>query len=298
MQLDLSMGVDRDALAAATTWAEEAYANCMVCAARCGVDRTQGPAGVCHLGEDARVYKEYLHFGEEAALTPSHTIFMTGCNFRCVFCSDDRFVRRPQEFGVTLPPEALAKRIAQRRAEGATNVNFVGGVPDVNVLFILRTLAHCPADTHVVWNTNLWTVPEAMDRLDGVVGTWLVDYKFGNDRCGRKLAGGIRDYTATFEPLLRAAAGARGNLVVRHLLMPGHLECCTLPVLSTMATRWPRVPFNLMLGYHPFQLAGRAGSLGRSLEPAELDAALAAARASDVNLWIDGRPGDTVENAP
>ncbi len=189
--MDLSLGIDPQHLKAALQWAQAAYQSCDVCAARCGVDRTNGPAGVCGLGEDARIYKEYLHFGEEAALVPSHTIFMTGCNFRCVFCSDDRFVRRPLDFGTVVPPEALAVRIAQRRSEGATNVNFVGGVPDVNVLYILRTLQHCPPDTHVVWNTNLWSTTEALSHLEGVVGTWLVDYKFGNDRCALKLAGGI-----------------------------------------------------------------------------------------------------------
>lgn len=286
--VDLSIGMQRERLDAAVAWAEAAYANCDVCAQRCHVDRTAGPAGVCHLGVDARIYKEYLHLGEEAALVPSHTVFTTGCNFRCVFCSDDRFVRRPQEFGVVIPPEALAHRIAQRRAQGATNVNFVGGVPDVNVLFILRTLQHCPDDTHVVWNTNLWTTPEAMDHLDGVVGTWLADYKFGNDRCARKLAGGIRDYMGTLDPLLDKAVASRANVIVRHLVMPGHVACCTLPVIDRMAQRWPDTPLNLMLGYHPFQLAGRAGALGGMLPDDERLQAVAYARDAGIPLLEDG----------
>ena len=288
--IDLSIGIQRDRLHAALEWTEGAYSDCRVCAAQCGVDRTKGPAGVCGLGRDARIYKEYLHLGEEAALVPSHTIFMTGCNFRCPFCSDDRFVRKPTAHGVTIPPEALAVRIAQRRQQGATNVNFVGGVPDVNLLYILRTLSHCPDDTHVVWNTNLWSTRSVMARLGGVVGTWLADFKFGNDRCAKKLSGGVSDYLGTLAPLLEHAAASHANLIIRHLVMPGHLACCTEPVLKHVAQHWPQVPFNLMLGYHPFQLAPHSGVLGRRLERVEAEQALHAAQNAMMNLWVDGRP--------
>lgn len=237
---------------------------------------------------DARIYKEYVHHGEESALVPSHTVFMTGCSFRCPFCSDDRFVRAPLDHGVTIPPAALAKRIAQRREQGATNVNFVGGVPDVNLHYILRTLSHCPPDTHVVWNTNLWTTQKVMDRLEGIVGTWLGDYKFGNDRCGRKWSGGSGAYVDTVETAIRVAASTEANVVIRHLVMPGHVDCCTLPVIERMAQQWPTTTLNLMLGYHPFQLAGRAGAMGAALSDDERIRALDAARRSGAKLWVNG----------
>ncbi|MFT7581359.1 MAG: putative pyruvate formate lyase activating enzyme [Myxococcota bacterium] len=263
--------IDPDRLARAIAWADARYHACDVCAANCGVDRHAGPAGVCGLGAGARVYKEYVHFGEEACLIPSHTVFMSGCNFRCVFCSDDDQVRKPLAHGVEVPPKALAKRIAQRRAEGATNVNFVGGVPDVNMLFILRTLAHCPPDTHVVWNTNLWTTPTAIEHLDGVVGTWLADLKFGNDRCGRKLAQ-VEGYWDRLTALMTLLPP--GRLLIRHLLMPGHLDCCTAPVLEWLERTLPETPINLMTGYHPYRLAGSRGPMGQPLPPSELKRAL------------------------
>ncbi len=270
---DLSVGVDPQRLRDALVWTRERYRACDVCAVRCGVDRLSGALGPCGVGVGGRVYKEYLHLGEERCLLPSHTVYLTGCNFRCVFCSDDRQVREPLAHGAPLPPAALARRIARRRAEGARNVNFVGGLPDVNLLYVLETLALCRPDTHVVWNTNLWTTPEVVGRLTGVVGTWLVDHKFGSDRCALKLSG-ARDYLATLEPLLALVARS-GQLVVRHLLMPGHLSCCTEPVLTWLAAHHPNVPVNLMTGYHPFHLAGRAGPLGRVPTSDERRAAVA-----------------------
>lgn len=271
--MDAAFRIDPDRLDAALAWAEGSYRSCDVCAEGCGVDRLAGERGVCGLGAMGRVYKEYLHLGEERRLVPSHTVYLAGCSFRCVFCSDLGPVRRPEDHGVALDPKALAERIARRRAEGARNVNFVGGVPDVNVLYVLRTLAHCPPDTHVVWNTNLWTTDEAIGRLTGVVGTWLADHKFGNDRCARKLSG-ARGYLARLERLLPLAARS-GRLLVRHLLMPGHLDCCTRPVLAWMARHLPDVPVNLMTGYHPFDLAGRAGRLGEAVSTEEREAAVA-----------------------
>ncbi|HRE91284.1 MAG TPA: hypothetical protein PK095_19355, partial [Myxococcota bacterium] len=49
--------------------------------------RKGAPGGTCGLGAGARIYKEYIHFGEERRLLPSHTIYFTGCSFRCAFCS-------------------------------------------------------------------------------------------------------------------------------------------------------------------------------------------------------------------
>lgn len=291
LEADHAPGFDRVALEQALSFAEAHYHRCEVCAERCGVDRFAGPGGTCGLGEGARIYKEYIHFGEEKRLLPSHTIYFTGCSFRCAFCSDWDQVVRPLEHGVEVPPRALALRIAQRRKEGARNVNFVGGVPDVNLLYILRVLRHCPDDTHVVWNTNLWSTPEVIDRLRGVVGTWLADLKFGPGPCARKLARVPReaDYFATVTRLLSLLP--RERLLVRHLLMPGHLECCTRPALDWLSEHMPDAAINLMTGYEPFRM--RRGDATRPMAkrnpPAEVEAALKhfAARRFDDRM-VDG----------
>jgi len=236
------------------------------------VDRHRGERGQCGLGVGGRVYKEYLHLGEEETLVPSHTIYLAGCNLRCAFCSDWDAVIHPDRHGRPMSPAELAERIAVRRQEGARNVNFVGGLPDVNVLYVMETLAHCPADTHVVWNTNLWTTTRAIEKLTGIVGTWLVDLKFGSNACAKRLAG-VDDYTERLRALLPLASQA-GELLVRHLLMPGHLECCTRPALRWLRERLPEATVNLMTAYHPFSLRGVSGAMGGPLEPEEREAGL------------------------
>jgi putative pyruvate formate lyase activating enzyme len=265
------MRITRDELHHRIEATREAYRRCVLCAKRCGVDRSERRAGACDLGPSAFLYKEYVHYGEEEHLVPSHTIFLTGCNFRCVFCTDDTWIRDTTR-GERVVPERLAALIAQRRAEGARNVSFVGGLPDVNLLAILETLAHCPTETHVVWNTNLYDDGPTLDLLSGVVGTWVADLKFGNDACAHALSG-ARHYTRTLHAALQRVAG--DDLVVRHLVMPGHLECCTRPALAFVASELPGAVVNLMTAYWPHAGARSLPGLDRRTPRAERDAAVA-----------------------
>lgn len=271
------MLIDHATLEARVGAALEAYRHCELCSRLCGANRVEGRAGFCDLGQEAHVYKELLHWGEEAPLCPSHTIYLTGCSFRCAFCSDDRWVR-DTALGRAVPPEALALRIRERLEQGARSLNFVGGSPDVNVLFILRTLAAClgnealrPEQLHVVWNSNLYAGAALVTLLDGVVDTWLVDHKFGNDRCGRLAA--AKDYGVVVPVALDRIAEGPAHLIIRHLLMPGHLECCTEPVLREAAQRWPQAAVNLMTAYVPYAAARHLPPLDRGPSAAEKERA-------------------------
>ena len=48
--------------------AAEQYRSCVLCAHRCGVDRTKGPAGRCREGSSVFLAGAGLHFGEEQPL--------------------------------------------------------------------------------------------------------------------------------------------------------------------------------------------------------------------------------------
>ena len=267
---------------------------CRLCPWACGVDRTAGERGVCGLGAEAWWYRELLHVGEERELVPSHAVYLSGCTMRCVFCSEGVWVRCPdgEAAGVhRLEPAEMARRIARRRAEGARNVNFVGGTPDASLLAVLRTLAHCPQDTTVVWNANLWCAPEVIEALDGVIDVWLPDLKFGNDACAEQLATVAR-YGGTVRPNLLAAAAQDARLLVRHLVLPGHLSCCTRPVLAWLEKNLPGATVNVMTVFYPFDRMGRSEAApDRRLDAEEKKEAAALLRASSIaRKLLDGEP--------
>jgi putative pyruvate formate lyase activating enzyme len=70
-------------------------------------------------------------------------------------------------------------------------------------------------------------------------------------------------------------------VVVRHLLMPGHFDCCTEPVLAWLAAR-PDLRVSLLTQYVP--PAHARGPLARPLDPG--DAARAAALAGSLGLRL------------
>jgi putative pyruvate formate lyase activating enzyme len=75
--------------------------------------------------------------------------------------------------------------------------------------------------------------------------------------------------------------GAGRRILVRHLLMPGHLDCCTRPVLQWLA-QWPDLQVSLLAQY--LAPAHAKGELAATLAPDEIDAAYALARQLGLRL--------------
>ena len=115
-----------------------------------------------------------------------------------------------------------------------------------------------------------------MRLLDGVIDVYLTDLKFGNDDCARRLCG-AQDYLSVVRRNHRMAA-AQGEVLVRHLQLPGHLECCTLPTIDWLAEELPGVAVNLMDQYRPEHRAREHPELGAPLPREERRRALEHAR--------------------
>jgi putative pyruvate formate lyase activating enzyme len=258
---------------------------CRLCWLRCPVDRRSGETGVCRLGAGLRPYQDFVHLGEELELIPTQAVFLAGCNYRCVYCSDWDQVDRVGHVA-EVEPRALARSIAARRVEGAASVSFIGGLPDVNLPAILQALLATEADVPVVWNTNLSGTDEAHDLLEGVVDAYVADLKYGSEACAR--AGSqVKGSLAVVHRQLRRVA-REAYLIVRHLVLPGHLECCTLPALDWLGEHVPGARVNLMDQYTPTdQVRGTAWD--RRPAAAELDRARAHAEALGLDLAGPGR---------
>ncbi len=266
-------------LPARAVQAQTHLVNCQLCPHRCGSARVGGH-GVCRVDQRTFIASEMLHYGEEKILQPAHAIFFAGCTATCSFCTAARFAFRPT-YGTEATPVQLAAVIRRRQAEGARTLEFVGGDPLPHLPFVLATLAFLDGDSPpVVWNSNFYHTPEALCLLDGVVDVYLPDLKFGNDRCAVEL-GGMPDYWATVTAAITWAAG-RGQVIVRHLLMPGHIDCCTRPVLRWLALAGPEIGVSLLTQYlAPSHLRG---DLARSLDPSEVHAAATLARQLGLRL--------------
>ncbi len=271
-------------IASAAERAATHLAECHLCPFDCGARRANA-GGICRVGTTSYVASEMLHMGEEEMLRPAHAIFFSGCTATCSFCTAARFAFRPT-YGVPVTAAQLAGRILQRQAEGARSVCFIGGDPAPHIPLILATLEILGAQRTIpaVLNSNFYLSGVALDLLDGAIDLYLPDLKFGPttgpDSCGERI-GGMPDYWAVVTGCIDRVLGDGHRVLVRHLLMPGHFDCCTAPVLAWLAER-PALTVSLLTQYLP--PAHVRGPLANSLAEEDISQAQRLARQLGLKL--------------
>ncbi len=268
-------GVVRDhgGLARKVEQAERQLASCCLCEHACAVDRSAGHRGRCGCGTETFLYGEGLLWGEEQFITPSYAVYFAGCNLRCSFCYAGPSNLRP-EAGASVDLQAVANSIGGSPTEPAS-FSLIGGEPTVHLHTALRLIAALPPSLPVVWNSNFYFSETAASLLEGAADVLIADFHFGNDDCARSVAG-VERYREVVTRNLRWAPTA-GALVVRHLALPGHIECCANPVLRWMAAEMPDVPVHVLTNYLPPELPA-ADRMGEHLSDSEAAAALALVR--------------------
>lgn len=243
------------------------FRNCNLCEKACGVDRTheRGQCGV--LGP--LISSEFIHVGEESSLVPSHTVFFAGCNFSCVYCQNWDISQRPTS-GMRIDEENLAKIIDKRRMEGSRNVNFVGGDPTPDLPFILRTMRLVHENIPIIWNSNMYLSLDSMNLLDGFCDLYLTDFKYGNNECALRLSG-IPNYMEVVGRNHKIAYEA-GSMIIRHLVLPNHVHCCSKPLLDWISQNLGlEVVLNIMGQYRPVYQASEYEDISRHLLYSELE---------------------------
>jgi putative pyruvate formate lyase activating enzyme len=219
--------------------------------------------------------------GEELELIPSHLFYLSGCDLRCCFCIAEANAWNPLA-GTPLNSDFLRSAIEEGQQLGAINIQWVGGEPTIHLPAILDAMAGCPTLPPVIWKSDFFATIEALQLLTGVVDTYVADFKFGNDSCALRLAK-VENYVETITRNLKFVA-AQGNLIVRHLLLPGHHECCYRPIVSWLAKHLPKVKFSIRDGYLPRWQAHRYHEISRPMDAAGIDRARQLASEKKLNV--------------
>lgn len=244
--------------------ASRIFKKCCFCERRCEVDRTK-KSGNCGVKQPG-VSSEFLHTGEERVLIPSHTIFFSGCTFHCVFCQNWDISQ--VNSGIYIDPEKLVNIIHNRSIQGSKNVNWVGGDPTPNLLYILKVLRQCNDNIPQVWNSNMYCSSEAMKLLDGVIDLYLTDFKYGNNECAKRLSK-VDKYLEVVKRNHKTAH-KNGVMIIRHLVMSNHVECCSKPIMKWIAENLPNATVNIMAQYRPEYKAYDFEDISRSVRMDEV----------------------------
>jgi len=193
-------------------------------------------------------------------------------------------ISHDKDNGVVFTPQMLALAMWQLRMEGCHNINLVGGEPTIHLHTILEAISllrflkekgglvdvmSAKADlwlpfrmnekhasyfgefnTPILWNSNMYMSTETMKILRELVDIWLPDFKFGNNKCSIHLSR-TPWYFETVSANHKLIYDWGEDVVIRHLIMPNHVECCTKPVLHWIASNMPGTLVNIMDQYHP-----------------------------------------------
>jgi putative pyruvate formate lyase activating enzyme len=258
--------------------------SCHFCTRRCGFNRLNGELGYCKCGTQITVSTMFQHTGEEPELVPSGTIFTLGCTMQCRHCQNWS-ISQWYEKGEIFSPERLAKPVEHLRKSGCRNVNLVGGDPTPWLQQWLETFRNVDVNTPVVWNSNSYYSEETAKLLAGFIDVYLLDFKYGSNECAKR----ISDASGYWEACTRNHLCGKkyGELLIRVLVLPEHLDCCTKPILNWIAQNlgtWVRT--NVMFQYRPEWRAHEIPELRRRLTEDERAQAIKLAKEAGLTNFI------------
>ncbi|MHC5036121.1 MAG: radical SAM protein [Planctomycetota bacterium] len=209
---------------------------CTLCPRDCAVDRRAGELGTCQTGWLPFVSSVFPHFGEEAPLVGrngSGTIFLSGCNLRCVFCQN--FDISDRRSGQEVSVKKLADLILGMERWGCHNVNFV--TPTHQTAPIMEAIALARkrgVEIPVVYNCGGYERLETLQLLEGFVDIYMPDVKFFRPESAERycnasnypevVKSAVREMHRQVGDLEIQDGIATRGLLIRHLVMPGGVE--------------------------------------------------------------------------
>ena len=239
------------------TLANKYLERCIFCERQCEINRIDGQKGYCLLTKDSYISSAFLHLGEEAPLIPSGTIFFQGCNFGCVFCQNYdisqawKNEREIDDIAQKVDSKQLSVIADNLVKKGAININYVGGDPIPNIHTIIGSLNHQVSNITQLWNSNFYLTDKALSLIIDLMDFWLPDWKYGNNICAKKYSGIENYFEIISRNHKRIHDEGSGEIIIRHLVMPGHIDCCSKLILDNIAKELPKAVVNIMSQYRP-----------------------------------------------
>jgi putative pyruvate formate lyase activating enzyme len=287
----LAVGATHDGLVPADRQGEKMPSDhltrCECCPRHCGVNRRKGQLGFCRMTDSVRIAHAGLHFGEEPPISGtrgSGTIFFAGCNLRCVYCQNYQISQELDPGSIrTLSVDRLADEMLHLQDQGAHNINFVS---PTHMIFQMAEAIGSARDKGlvlpVVYNSNGYDDVAALREIRGLVDIYLPDLKYLDNALGSRFSA-VDDY-ADFAPgaigemldqvghlQVDADGIARRGLLVRHLVLPGHLEN-SRRCLRFLADLSPDTVVSVMSQYAPCHKADQYPGIDRALSDREYEA--------------------------
>ncbi len=261
-------------------------ADCTICPRQCHANRTIEEAGFCGSGIGFHIGSISVHKGEEPVLSGTEgicNVFFTRCNMRCIYCQNAQISRnRGLILGQEMTLEEIVERVEQILKTGVSIVGFVSPshvIPQMRA--IIQAIKADGFRPTFVMNTNAYDKVETLSSLADTINVYLPDLKYADPALALR-------YSATPDyPEVALAAIAemykqkgsqirlddsgliRSGLIIRHLVLPGHVEN-SKKCLHLISERFSsEVNISVMSQYSPTEAVRNHPQLGRCLREDE-----------------------------
>lgn len=239
--------------------------NCNLCPRQCGADRENGKSGICGVsGKNILAARAALHFWEEPCISGergSGTVFFSGCPLRCVYCQNYQIAGT--EVGMEISEERLKEIFLELQEKGAHNINLV--TPTHYTPEIIRAIRKAKEQglrLPIVYNCSGYEKVETLKMLKGIVNVYLTDFKYMEREAAVRYSK-APDYPEIARAALKEMMNQTGEakfdekgimqsgVIVRHLLLPGHVRNARAVVKYVYETYGDQLYLSLMNQYTP-----------------------------------------------
>ena len=211
-----------------------------------------------------KIARAALHMWEEPCISGkegSGAVFFSGCALRCRFCQN-RAISGGQQ-GKTVTVKRLADIFLELQEQNANNINLVTAgqfVPQVAAAIILARDQGLKIP--VVYNSSGYESLNALKMLEGLVDIYLPDFKYMDPDLALKYSH-AKDYPEVAKEALKEMVRQVGEpefddrgmmqkgIIVRHLLLPGHVRDSKNVLKYLIDTYENRIYISLMNQYTP-----------------------------------------------
>lgn len=260
------------------------WESCRLCPRECGADRLRSH-GVCGVEISVKVARAALHMWEEPCISGeegSGAVFFSGCSLGCVYCQNKDIAQGHS--GKIITEQRLVEIYLELQAKKANNINLVtaGHYLPVVVSSIKQARANGLL-IPVVYNSSGYEKVEAIEALKDTVDIFLPDFKYINEETAVRYSA-APDYPKVAKQALAQMVKQTGDavfdergimkrgVIVRHLILPGHIEESKEAVHYLYETYGDRIYISIMNQYTPMAgIEKKFPELGRTITQEEYD---------------------------
>ncbi len=258
------------------------YNPCQLCPRVCRAEREKNKKGICKTLGKLKIASCNLHYGEEPPISGergSGTVFFSGCTLKCLFCQNYPISHLFN--GEFYSIEELSELFLDLRERGAHNINFVSPTPYLyHIVRALHSACKKGLDIPIVYNTSGYERPEIVKALNRLVDVFLPDLKYYDNSLSLTFSRtdnyfenaylSIEEmFKQTGELQLDREGIAVKGMILRHLVLPGHVENSKKVLKTAAESSFRNTYLSLMSQYFPAYRAVEMEGINRRLRPDE-----------------------------